>query len=200
MTLEGEVVGLACAYALLGVLLLVAATRAPLPWPVKAAAIAVTSAFYVVAYFRTAGLLGWPTSDPLPRHFQLLWARTVEPDHGAGLPGAINLWLEALDDADLPSGTPRAYRLPYTRALARKVEAARTEIMKGVPQGGRAVDFGAGDGGAMVGPQPSARAGVEPGGDPPSGGFLDPSLIGGESQSIEFAPLPGPRLPRKDEP
>jgi hypothetical protein len=198
MSLETELLGLGLAYALLGLLLLAAVVRARLPWPVKAAAIALTSAFYIVAFQRLEGLLGWSALDPLPPRFQLLWARSVEPNQAAELPGAIHLWVEELDEANLPSGVPRAYRLPYSAALAQKIETARAEIMEGRPQGGRAADFG---GGNFAGELEGAVAfppGVEPGGDPSGGGLLDPAFLGGDSQMIELAPLPAPRLPPKD--
>ena len=202
MSLQGEIIGLSIAYALLGLLLLAAVTWARLPWPVKASAVVVTSAFYVVAFYRTQALLGWSALDPVPEHFQLLWARTVEPDLAAKFPGAVHLWLEELDDANLPSGEPRAYRLPYSGTLAHKVEAARTEILAGRKVGGRAVDLGFG-GNEPPPLDPTAVApspGAEPGGDPMSGGLLDPSLLGGDSKSVEFAPLPAPQLPAKDLP
>jgi len=201
MSLQAEIIVLSIGYALLGTLLLAAVTRADLPWPAKAAAVVVTSAFYVVVFFRTEGLLGWSALDALPARFQLLWTRTVEPDRAANEAGAVHLWLEELDDANLPSGMPRAYRLPFSTALALKAEAARVEIMNGHPQGGRAVDFGIG--GGEVSPDATAaagRPGAEPGGDPASGGFLDPAFLGGDSKSVEFAPLPVPRLPAKDVP
>jgi hypothetical protein len=172
VSLQGEILGLSFGYALLGALLLLAVTRARLPWPVKAGAIVVTSAFYILVFFRTQGLLGWSTPQAVPARFQLLWARTVEPDLADQVPGAIHLWLEELDDANLPSGMPRAYRLPYSTALARKVEAARVEIMNGRPQGGRALDFGGGGGEAAPdGPPAPPTAVAEPGGDPTRGGF-----------------------------
>ena len=201
MGLQTEILMLSFGYALLGVLLLLAVTRARLAWPIKAAAITLTSAFYVLMFFRIEGLLGWSAREPLPPRFQLLWARSVEPNLALDEPGAVHLWLEELDEANLPSAVPRAYRLPYSAALARKVERARGEIMKGFPQGGRAEQFGTGEGepvpdaaGAVV------RRGVEPGGDPSSGGLLDSAFLGGESQSVEFAPLPVPTLPSKEAP
>jgi hypothetical protein len=201
MSLQGEILGLSIAYALLGLLLLLGVTRARLPWSVKAAAIVATSAFYIVAFYKTQGLLGWAALEPLPPQFQLLWARSIEPNRAANAPGAVYLWVEELDDANLPSGVPRAYRLPYSTALARKAEAARTEIMNGRPQAGRAEDFGVGGGqAAPEGPVATARPGdVEPGGDP-SSGLLDPAFLGGDSQSVEFAPLPAPKLPPKGPP
>ena len=201
MSLQTEILMLSFGYALLGLLLLLAVTRARLAWPIKAAAIVITSAFYLIVFFRTEGLLGWSAQEPLPPRFQLLWARSVEPNLALDEPGAVHLWLEELDEANLPSTVPRAYRLPYSAALARKVESARVEIMNGRPQGGRAEQFGAGDGQ----PAPDAagavrRRGVEAGGDPTSGGALDSAFLGGEQQSVEFAPLPVVALPPKDAP
>jgi hypothetical protein len=146
MSLQASILGLSFGYVLLGLLLLLAVVRTRLPWPVKAGAVAVTSAFYVLVFFRTQGLLGWSADDPLPPNFQLLWVRSVEPNIAQGEPGAIHMWVEALDDDNLPSGAPRAYRRPYSTALARKAERARTEIAAGHPQGGRAAQFGSGEG------------------------------------------------------
>src|ERR1043166_3672528 len=127
MSLESEIVLLALGYALLATLALAAITRTGLPWPLQAGAIVVTSAFYCVVFFRTEGLLGWSAYESVPDRFQLLWARTVEPNLAAGEPGGIHLWVETLDDANLPSGVPRAYRLRYSAKVAEKVEAARGE-------------------------------------------------------------------------
>jgi hypothetical protein len=203
MELQREILGLSIAYALLAALLLVMVLRARLPWPLKTAAVLVTSAFYCVAFFRVEGLTGWSAPAPLPSQFQLLWARIVEPNPLDRDPGAVHIWIEELDAANLPNGQPRAHRLPYSAALAHKVEAARDEIMKGHPQGGRAVDFGAGNGqAAPEGPADvsTLRPSAAPGGDPLGGGALDLSFLTGEAGNIEFAPLPVPVLPPKDAP
>jgi hypothetical protein len=149
------------------------------------------------------GLLGWSSVDPLPPHFKLLHARIVEPHSRMGDPGAIHLWVEELDDDNRPSGVPRAYRLPYTAKLAQKTEAAVKASAEGKPQGGRTADFGTGEGGEG---QVTARE-VTPsaitttgGGDPSSGGPLDPGVMHDQSQSIVFSPLPPPRMPPKDAP
>ena len=63
-------------------------------WWVKAVAIVVTSVFFVEAFYATKGLLGWPARNSCRQHFQLLWARAVEPDAKVGDPGAIYLWVE----------------------------------------------------------------------------------------------------------
>jgi hypothetical protein len=203
MEMQREILGLSIAYALLAALLLVIALRASVSSPLKIAAVVVTSAFYCVAFFRIEGLTGWSAPAPLPSQFQLLWARVVEPNPLDRDPGAVHIWVEQLDAANLPSGQPRAHRLPYSAALAHKVEAARDEIMKGHPQGGRAADFGAGNGqSAPEGPADvsTLRPSAAPGGDPMTGGPLDLSFLTGEAGNIEFAPLPIPVLPPKDAP
>jgi hypothetical protein len=195
------ILGLSIGYALLGVLLLLICIFARLPWPIKAAAIALTSAFYVLNYFETRGLLGWSSIDPLPAKFKLLGARIVEPHSLEGDPGAIHLWVEALDDDNFPSGVPRAYRLPYDVHLAEKTEAAIRASADGKPQGGRTADFGNGQGGTAeatareVTPSTITTTG---GGDPSSGGPLDPQFAHGENQTVNFSPLAPPRMPAKD--
>jgi len=199
--LDSAIIWLSIGYALLGVLLLVICVFARIPWPVKAGLIALTSAFYVVSFFATRGLLGWSSTDPLPPKFRLLGARIVEPHSLEGDPGAIHLWVEALDDDNFPSGAPRAYRLPYDAHLAEKTEAAVQASADGKPQGGRTADFGNGEGGVAeaasreVTPSTITTTG---GGDPSSGGPLDPQFQHGQNQSISFSPLAPPRMPPKD--
>jgi hypothetical protein len=203
MELQKEILGLAIAYALLAALLLVIVLRARVPWPLKLGAVLATSVFYGVTFFRIEALTGWSAPAPLPSQFQLLWARVVEPNPLDRDPCAVHIWVEELDAANLPSGHPRAHRLPYSSALAHKVEAARDEIMKGHPQGGRAADYGSGNGqSAPEGPADvsTLRPSAAPGGDPMSGGPLDLSLLTGEAGNIQFAPLPVPVLPPKDAP
>ena len=153
------------------------------------------------AFFATRGLLGWSSTDPLPPKFRLLGARIVEPHSLEGDPGAIHLWVEALDGDNFPSGVPRAYRLPYDAHLAEKTEAAVRASADGKPQGGRTADFGNGQGGTAeatareVTPSTITTTG---GGDPSSGGPLDPQSAHGENQTINFTPLAPPRMPPKD--
>jgi hypothetical protein len=192
---------LSIAYALLGVVLLALLVFARIAWPIKAGAVVITSAFYVVAYFETRALLGWSSIDPLPARFKLLSARIVEPHSLQSDLGAIHLWVEEIDADNRPSGVPRAYRLPYNAKLAEKTEAAIKASAEGRPQGGRTADFGTGEGGET---QATARE-ITPssitttgGGDPASGGPLDPIAAQQESSSIVFSPLPPPRMPPKD--
>jgi hypothetical protein len=203
MNLESVVLALTIAYALIGALLLVLLVYARLPWPAKAAAIVITSCFYLVSFVGARGLLGWSSRDPLPPRFKLLHVRIVEPHSVEGEPGAIHLWVEDLDEDNRPSGIPRAYRLPYNAKLAEKAEKAIAASADGRPQGGRTADFGNGEGGVaeeairLVTPSAITTTG---GGDPSTGSPLDPTFAHSESQSISFAPLPPPLMPKKEEP
>ncbi len=196
--LSETILSLSAAYVALGVLLLAACLYARLPWPLKAGAVALTSAFYLVSFFATRALLGWSSEDPLPPRFKLLGARIVEPHSFVGDPGSIYLWVEAYDENNFPSGAPRAYRLPYSAKLADKTEAAVRASADGTPQGGRTANIGGGDGGtgpaAQMETTPSQILATD-GGDPAGGNALDPGLSHGEG--LVFTPLLPPRLPAK---
>lgn len=200
-SLQSVILTLSIGYALIGVLLLIVLVYARLPWPAKALAVAVTSAFYIASFVGVRGLLGWASVDRLPASFKLLQARIVEPHSLEGDPGSIYLWVEALDDGNRPSGVPRAYRLPYRDSLADKADKAMAEIAAGNPQGGRAADFGTGEGG----PISAVREYITPnsivdtsGGDPTTGGgLLAPP---GAGDAVSFAPLLAPKMPPKDQP
>jgi hypothetical protein len=73
--LQSIVLTLSISYAVIGALLLVVLVYARLPWPVKVVAVIVTSAFYVVSFNATRGLLGWASQDRLPTAFKLLQTR-----------------------------------------------------------------------------------------------------------------------------
>ncbi|MEA2885880.1 MAG: hypothetical protein QOD11_240, partial [Bradyrhizobium sp.] len=68
---------------------------------------------------------------------------------------------------------------------------------------GRVADHGTGDGGVseeairLVTPSTITTTG---GGDPSTGSTVDPAFRHGENQSISFAPLPVPLMPKKDVP
>lgn len=196
--LQTVIVTLSVSYALIGALLLLVLVYGRLPWPAKAAAVIVTSAFYVVSFVGSRSLLGWASVDRLPASFKLLQTRIVDPHTVEGDPGSVYLWVEALDDDNRPSGVPRAYRLPYTDALADKTQHASDQIAAGHPQGGRAADFGTGEGGIID----AAREYILPksivqtaGGDPSTGEFKAGQHAG---DGVSFTPLLPPRMPPKD--
>jgi hypothetical protein len=91
-------------------------------------------------FYSTKSLLGWPGTDRLPNRFQLLWTRVVEPDPKLSDPGSMFLWVEEVDENNVPVGVPRSYRMAYTKAGADKLNKARDEIMSGNPQEGTADD------------------------------------------------------------
>ena len=197
--LQSVIVTLSVSYALIGALLLVVIVYARLPWPAKAIAVVVTSVFYIVSFVATRSLLGWASVDRLPPSFKLLQARIVDPHTVEGDSGSIYLWVEALDEDNRPSGVPRAYRLPYSDALAEKTHAAENEIAAGHAQGGRAADFGSGEGGLID----AAREYILPrtilqtsGGDSSTGEF---KAAAGAGDGVSFTPLLPPRMPPKDE-
>jgi hypothetical protein len=198
-SLQSVILTLSLGYALVGAVLLVMLVYARVPWSAKAAAVVVTSAFYVASFIGMRGLLGWASVDKLPATFKLLQSRIVEPHSLEGDSGSIYLWVEALDEANRPSGVPRAYRIPYSVSLAEKTDKAAGEIAAGRPQGGRAADYGNGEGGLIE----AVREYITPsvimdmsGGDPSPGGGLAAASRGGDA--VSFTPLLPPRLPPKD--
>ena len=202
--MTSTVVGLALAYVALGVLLLWLCLGSRIAWWIKAAAIVVTSGFFVVAFFATNGLLGWPARGPLPGKFQLLWTRVVEPDARAGDAGAIYLWVEEVDDDNVPSGLPKSYRLPYSHALADRSLAARDEIMAGHPQLGLAGELAGadepdGEANRHDSGNPTATRPAAPAGERREAGAvrLDTDAALAQAQPVHFRPMPPPALPPK---
>jgi hypothetical protein len=197
--LQSVIVTLSVGYALIGALLLLVLVYARLPWQAKAVAVIVTSAFYVISFVGMRGLLGWASIDRLPPSFKVLQTRIVDPHTVDGDPGSVYLWVETLDEDNRPSGIPRAYRLPYSDSLAEKAQHASDQIAAGHPQGGRAADFGTGEGGVID----AAREYILPrtiletsGGDPSTGEFKAAKEAG---YGVSFTPLLPPRMPPKDE-
>ncbi len=185
--------GVVLAYVAIGVLLLSLNIASRWHWGVKSAAIAVTTLFFGVSYGSIAELIGWPSEARVPEHFQLHWATVVEPDKLNGLPGSIYLWLEELDDDNIPKGTPRAFRVPYSRELADRIGHAKERIEQGKDQAGTARDLD-----APKGPPDEDRrlAGAPPRQNEP-GTAGDPAAFIQHMPAIEFEDMPLPVLPPK---
>jgi hypothetical protein len=192
--MTATVLAICAAYVVLAVLLLGIGLTARLAWWVKAASIVVTSLFFVEAFFATKSLLGWPGTGQLPAKFQLLWTTVVEPDPKVGEHGAIYLWVEEVDENNVPSGLPRSFRLPYSRTLADRSTKARDEIMSGDPQEGTAEDLTAEES------QSEAKA-VEnlPQGDraEPGTAKIEMTEALRQAQHVEFRAMGPPLLPPK---
>jgi hypothetical protein len=189
-------IAISAAYVVMGVLLLSVGLTSPLRWWVKAAAIVLTSAFFVEIFFATKGLLGWPGSGRLPARFQLLWTRVVEPDPKLHDAGSIFLWVEEVDENNVPTGTPRSYRLPYTKPMADRSLKARDEIMSGNPQEGTAEDVAENE------TPPGAMANLPENTDAtqaPLANNVDLSQLQAlqQTQTFKFNPMQGPVLPAK---
>jgi hypothetical protein len=131
------VTGLIASHGVLAVLLLSLNLKSAWHWTVKAAAIVLTSGFFVVAFLALQALLGWPTAAPPPARFQLHAALVVEPDRERP-DGVIYLWLSPQTDEGEVAGLPRAHALPYSRALHEQTERARERIQEGMPIEGTA--------------------------------------------------------------
>src|SRR5262245_24668111 len=192
--MTSTVLAISAAYVVLAVLLLALGLSARLAWWVKATAIVVTSVFFVEMFFAAKDLLGWPRTGQLPARFQLLWVRVVEPDLKSANPGAIYLWIEEVDDNNVPDGVPRSYRVPYTRPLADRSAKAREEIMRGRPQQGLAEDI---DGADTKQEPNSDKAGARASEHGVTTVDLDQFRLLQQVQRVEFGPMPGPRLPPK---
>jgi hypothetical protein len=185
--------GVIGSYVLIAVLLLSLNLSSRWHWGIKATAIAIATAFFGVSYASITGLIGWPSEARVPEHFQLHWATVVEPDKLNGLPGSIYLWLERLDKNNLPEGTPRAFRVPYSRELADRIGRAKERIEQGKDQAGTARDLDVPE----ARPDEDRRlAGAPPRQDQP-GSTGDPTAFIEHMPSIEFEDMPPPVMPPK---
>ena len=193
--MTGIVLAISAAYVVIGVLLLNMGLSSRFRWWIKAMAIVVTCGFFIEVFFATKSLLGWPGTGALPPRFQLLWTRVVEPDPKISDPGAIYLWVEELDENNVPSGTPRSYRLRYTPPLADRSLKARDEIMAGNPQEGTANDMEGDDSKANT--QEHAEQLNGPNRNEFGTGNIDLDMLIKQAQQVEFRPLSGPALPPK---
>ncbi len=119
------------AYVAIGVLLLSMNLTSRWRWWIKATAIVVTGGFFVGSYLAVVSVLGWASPDAPPSRFALLATRVVEPDRITGGAGVIYLWLEELDENNIPSGRPRGYSLSYTRDFADAVSQAQDLLANG---------------------------------------------------------------------
>ena len=198
---QAYVVLLALSFATLAGLHLVLLMNLRMRRVFKIASIAAMSALYIATFYWVQGLLGWSAAIAVPDRFKLIAARVIEPDLRRKRDGAIHIWVEELDDRNIPSGVPRAFLLPYSPQLASKVSEADAEVKKGNPQAGTANIFNTTFGNAPDGASVRAQlGGASAGGDPSGGGVLAPSKLGGQSSNINLIPLPPPMLPPKDDP
>jgi hypothetical protein len=166
------------------------ATR--LPVALKGLFILAVSAFYVAAFFGLRALPGYASEERLPPRFKLLGARVVEPKTIPGDPGSIYLWVEPMDDNNVLSGRPRAFRLPYGEKQADNIVNAIKRSNEGHPQEGRTGH--AKDDDDWLGP--NAGLTVENG---MSLNGKEPMTDAERDEGLEFTPMLAPQLPTKDD-
>jgi hypothetical protein len=123
--------GTVALYGLLALLLLNLSIFSLWRWWVKAGAMVVTAIVFVGAYSVISGLIGWPSAGQLPPRFSLLHTYVEEPDKTRDFAGNIYLWVQEIDDNQVPIAAPRAYVMPYV-----------TDTMKGVTQSQEMLDRG----------------------------------------------------------
>jgi hypothetical protein len=128
------------AYALVAAFLLLILISGRFPLMLKLLATLATAALIPWTYHTIGELRGLPTDSRPPAHFQLHWARIVEPNLLMKEKGHIFLWLEELDDKNYPMGMPRAYALAYDPEVVKKVEVAMGKIKDGEDVSGTITD------------------------------------------------------------
>jgi hypothetical protein len=194
--MNSVVLAISIAYVVMAVVLLLMGLTSRFAWWLKGIVIVVTSAFFIESFFATKSLLGWPGTGQLPHHFQLLWTRVVEPDPKLGDPGAIFLWVEELDENNVPSGTPRSFKLKYSPPLADQSNKARDEIMAGNPQEGTADEMENADNNNS---NKDAKLDQMNGPNRPETGLSNIEIeMLRQAQTVQFRPLSGVLLPPKN--
>lgn len=127
----GSILATVAAYVLIALLLISLNLTSRWRWWIKGGAIVITGLFFLASYLAIASLLGWPTQARMPLRFELVATRVVEPNPFAGDPGAVFLWIEQIDENNVPNGRPRSYKLVYTEPLADRVNEAQDLIDAG---------------------------------------------------------------------
>jgi hypothetical protein len=136
--MTAAVLRLSASYLVLVVLLLSLNLKSAWRWPIKACAITVALGFVIATFVALEEMLGWPTEGAPPAHFQLYAALVREPDRSNRSNGAIYLWLVPRVAEGQSDPPPRAYALPYSRALHEQVARAQARLKEGQPVDGTA--------------------------------------------------------------
>jgi hypothetical protein len=179
---------LALAYAIVAALVLNVwvATR----WSVhfKFSLVILVAVLYVGTYLGLREIQGWPTTDPMPSSFRLIWAKIEEPDKAFGTEGKIYLWVQELDAASRISGEPRAYKLAYRLDLAEQVEKALNQTEAGSELNGRMTR------GILKPQEEDAESGLR---DAEQEGESEVTGLSDDRIHLEFTELPKSKLPAK---
>jgi Ca2+/Na+ antiporter len=129
--------GLVIAYVFLLALLMLMLLYTRWPWLIKAVMVLLVCGFYLFSYKVWRQAQGWPSTAALPERFLLHASVIEEPDQRKGSQGQIFVWASDLVD-HRPAAEPRAYRLPYDKAVHSALEDAMQNLRNGTVQLGRA--------------------------------------------------------------
>lgn len=151
----------------------------------KAVAIVLVSGLYIGSWHGYRGLLGWPSHEPMPEIFRVLWISIEDPDKAKALPGSIYYWVRDLDEAGIASGAPRAHSVPWDEATAEEAQRALDLMNQGEMLNGRRSRR------LMMPSEVSSSATDAPGGETFSTGE------DGAPPEFEFVAVPLPSLPAK---
>jgi hypothetical protein len=196
----GALIATVGVYIVLALLLLSLNVFSLWRWWIKAGAIIVTSACFIVAYVSISAMLGWPSGSSLPARFSVLATRIEEPNRLTGAAGHIYLWVEELDANTVPNSPPRGYELPYSPQLADDTDAAQKKINSGEKVMGQSQASG----GKQVNAPPqgnndlggSNMSGKQGKGTQLAGQSVAAETIG-EAQIIVYSNMPAVTLPDK---
>lgn len=165
--------GLVIAYVFLLALLMLMLLYTRWPWLLKAVMLLLVGGFYLLSYKVWQQAQGWPTTAALPERFLLHASVIEEPDQRKGSKGRIFVWASDLA-SHRPAAQPRAYRLPYDKALHSTLEDAMQNMRNGIVQLGHARE---------VTENPDQAR--------------DLTRFGEHRVQLEFSALPDPALPEK---
>lgn len=163
---------LVAAYVTLGVLVLALNIRSGWPLWIRLACIVLVSSLYFVTWQSLQDLRGWPARIALPHQFLINSFSVVEPNDSKNQAGRVFMWVTPIEN-DAPINTPRAFALPYDRALHGSLQQARKAMRNGDLQMGIA----------------SSASGDE--------SRTQTGLFAPDSQRIDIQSLPEPSLPEK---
>jgi hypothetical protein len=199
--------GTVAIYGLLALLLLSLNIFSRWRWWVKGGVMIVTAGVFVGAYAVISGLIGWASPGMLPARFSLLHTYVEEPDKQRDFPGNIYLWVQEVDENQIPVSAPRAYVMPYV-----------VETMRGVTKSQEMLDRGEkvlGESKTQVTAQSNRPPGEDQGtaeSDHEANRGEVNTNAGGQTnnsagsifgfpcgQSVDFTPMPAVAMPRKSE-
>lgn len=104
-------------------------------WGVKASMTLIAGLMFAGIYFSVLNMQGWPTTEQLPKDFQVVWYYADPPNARINKEGFIVLWI--LHDGKEIERRPRAYEIEYDKKIHKKLQRLRKAMQKGGIRGKR---------------------------------------------------------------